>query len=490
MKAYAASVAGIDTESIVNSATAAKALIKVYNSLSKSGGVAGFFTGSADLTSLGNQLVPFGKGMKAYSKAVSGIDTNSIVNSAAAAKAMIKVANSMPKSGGLSGLFSGSKSLSSLGNQLIPFGKAMKSYGASVSGIDSGSISSSATAAKKLVSLINSMSGIKTGGVNSFKSAIDTLAKTNISGLVKAFNGSASKVASIGSKLTESLAKGFKSKKSSLTSAATAMVNAMQKAITSKASAFGNAGKTLMTKLIAGIKSQKSAVNRAVTSCASGATSGLRGYYDNFYSAGSHVASGFANGISAGTFSAVAKAKAMAESAYKAAKDKLDINSPSKLFRRLGYAVPEGFAQGIDRMGKLVSNSGANMAQTAVDGTRKAIAHVADFINSDVDTQPTIRPVVDLSNVRSGAAAINGMLGDGVSIGVRSNLSAINTMMNQKGQNGNNADVVSAINKLRKDIGNIGGNTYNIDGVTYDDGSNITDAVKSIVRAARIERRV
>ena len=63
-------------------------------------------------------------------------------------------------------------------------------------------------------------------------------------------------------------------------------------------------------------------------------------------------------------------------------------------------------------------------------------------------------------------------------------------MMNQRNQNGVNSDVVSAINKLRKDLGNTrGGDTYNVNGVTYDDGSNISNAVKSIVRAARIERR-
>ena len=50
--------------------------------------------------------------------------------------------------------------------------------------------------------------------------------------------------------------------------------------------------------------------------------------------------------------------------------------------------------------------------------------------------------------------------------------------------------VVSAINKLRKDIGNVGGTTNIVNGVTYDDGSNISNAVEAIVRAARIERRV
>ena len=75
------------------------------------------------------------------------------------------------------------------------------------------------------------------------------------------------------------------------------------------------------------------------------------------------------------------------------------------------------------------------------------------------------------------------------SVGVLSNVGTINTMMNNR-QNGTNTDVVSAINDLRKSLGNASNNTYNINGVTYDDGSNISDAVKTLVRAARVERRI
>ena len=52
------------------------------------------------------------------------------------------------------------------------------------------------------------------------------------------------------------------------------------------------------------------------------------------------------------------------------------------------------------------------------------------------------------------------------------------------------SDIVSAIDKLRRDVNSSSGTTnYNINGVTYDDGSNISTAVGEIVRAARIERR-
>ena len=61
-------------------------------------------------------------------------------------------------------------------------------------------------------------------------------------------------------------------------------------------------------------------------------------------------------------------------------------------------------------------------------------------------------------------------------------------MMNRY-QNGTNNEVVSALKDLKNSIDSTSGDTYYFDGITYDDGSNISDAVQTLVRAARVERR-
>jgi hypothetical protein len=106
-----------------------------------------------------------------------------------------------------------------------------------------------------------------------------------------------------------------------------------------------------------------------------------------------------------------------------------------------------------------------------------------------MDSQPTIRPVLDLSDVESGVGAIGRMFGFGPSVGVLANVGAISSSMHGYGQNGANTEVVSAINKLRKDLGNMERASYNINGITYDDGSNVSNAIKTLVDAVRVERR-
>lgn len=78
------------------------------------------------------------------------------------------------------------------------------------------------------------------------------------------------------------------------------------------------------------------------------------------------------------------------------------------------------------------------------------MGHITDLINSDMDTQPTVRPVVDLSDVKTGARAISGMLNRTNTIGLQSEIAAVSSSM-QNRQNGN-SELLSALKGLRKDM--------------------------------------
>ena len=51
-------------------------------------------------------------------------------------------------------------------------------------------------------------------------------------------------------------------------------------------------------------------------------------------------------------------------------------------------------------------------------------------------------------------------------------------------------DVVSAIGKLQKTMSNMDRPSYNINGVTYNEGSDVSEAIKTLVNAVVIEGRV
>ena len=165
------------------------------------------------------------------------------------------------------------------------------------------------------------------------------------------------------------------------------------------------------------------------------------------------------------------------------------IFSPSKEFFKIGNFAGLGFINALDSYAVKAYNASAGMASSAKEGFREAIDKVNSILENGVEVQPTISPVLDLSSVSSGIRSMNSMLDMGTTIGVSANVGAINSAMIGRGQNGDNEGIISAINKLRGDLGNIGGDTYVIDGVTYDDGTNVSDAVRTLVRAAKVERR-
>ena len=108
-------------------------------------------------------------------------------------------------------------------------------------------------------------------------------------------------------------------------------------------------------------------------------------------------------------------------------------------------------------------------------------------MDGDIDINPTITPVMDLSNVEQGARRLSDMIGNqDIRINARTGMLAgsVGTIQNGK----DNSDVISAIKDLKEGLNN--NTSYTINGITYDDGSNITNAVETLVRAARIERRI
>lgn len=213
-------------------------------------------------------------------------------------------------------------------------------------------------------------------------------------------------------------------------------------------------------------------------------------YVWKFQDVGSDLVAGFALGITSSTWRATIAASAMASAALAAAKAALRVNSPSKEFYSLGESAGEGFTSAFIDYEYASSKAGATMAKAALVGLGDALTMAKDFVENGIDTQPTIRPVLDLSGLTEDASKITNLFNTSPSVGVMANVGAISRGMSY-GQNGNmNDGIISAIDKLSEKMDNIRGDTYSINGITYNDGTELSDAIQTIVRYAKIERRV
>lgn len=495
MKAFGDAVRGLEADAIVNSATAGKALVELADTVPNTGGVVAFFTGNNDVDTFGEKLVPFGEAMKAYSEAIMGMDSAAITNSATAGKALVELANTIPNTGGLVSWFTGDNDLGSFGDSLVQFGSGIKSYSDSISGIDTGIMSSVITQVNRLVEMAKGMAELDTSGMSGFSTALTQLGNNGIDSFINAFTDASGRVTSAATSMLTTFINAANAQKSNMTSTFTTMMQAVLTTLTNYQTQFNTAGSTLMTKFITGIKSQDGNTKTAITNIISGcvtainnkqiqfntagsnlmikliagikskdyetrnafvnilsscltaiankypefqnagmqcmikfiagikekaeevktaftgnlnaSVTAIRDYHEQFKQAGAYLVEGFADGISENTYRAEAKARAMARAAAEAAEDELDEHSPSRVGYHIGDFFGLGFVNAIGTYAVKAYNASADMAKSAKTGLGNAIAKVKDMIDNGVDTQPTIRPILDLSDVEEKSHRLN-----------------------------------------------------------------------------------
>lgn len=499
---YSTSIQNATFDKITSSTSAIKSLLGVISAVYSSGAL---FNSNLNIPNdLGEKLVIIGNAMTKYSASINSVNAGSIINSSNAIKALMGVIGSINITSTSVGLLN-SVGSSDFTTKITSLGTCLNNYSKSIGNINANGIIKSTTALKSLVIAINSMTGINSMGVSTFVQAINTIGQANIGEFVKNLSGSSEKMKSAGVNLIEALKKGIESKSKSISSTATSIANSMSKTFTSKSSSFSKAGSTAANGMLKALKSKKGdfkevggnfasqlskgfksdKINSKCEKICKAAVKKLNEYKDDFYNAGKNLVLGFANGITDNTFMAEARAAAMAQASLAKAKKTLDEHSPSKEFYKIGKFAVLGFVNSFSDNMKLVNKSGSNLARQSMDGMGKAMNQIGDVITNGIDPNPTIRPVVDLSNIQNGVGAINGMFND-TALG---NLGGISASINRKIQNGSNANIIDAIKDLKQAVTNMSGDNYSINGVTYDDGSNIADAIRTIAHAAKIERR-
>lgn len=323
-------------------------------------------------------------------------------------------------------------------------------------------------------------------GVSGGAKDVGTAIKKPIEEAKKTAKTAKSEFKSAGEDMVKGLADGIKGS-SAVKDGITKVVDDAVNKAKNASSKFTSAGKEWSNKLASGIKSGSGGVNSAVASVINSAVAKARSGNGQMRSAGASMMDGFAAGIRSRAASAAAAAASAVAQAISAAKSKLQINSPSKVFMQIGKWTVMGMEKGLDDNAYRVADSASGIADSAIKTMRSSINMIANAVNDNIDVQPTIRPVLDLSNVEAGARSLNGMLSSSqLSASLSSDMSrSIGTIQNGN----NNRELLSAIKDLQGNVGN-SGDTYQINGITYDDGSAISSAVQTLIRAAKIERRM
>ena len=110
----------------------------------------------------------------------------------------------------------------------------------------------------------------------------------------------------------------------------------------------------------------------------------------------------------------------VAETVSSKFKELLGIASPSKVFSQYGKFIDEGLSRGMQKNTWMVSDATEEVGDAAIDGMSKVISDISEVVENGIDYQPTIRPVLDLTNVTEGIDTMNGMLSDSSAVDLAS----------------------------------------------------------------------
>jgi hypothetical protein len=241
------------------------------------------------------------------------------------------------------------------------------------------------------------------------------------------------------------------------------------------ANEFLNLGKTIIQKFNAGIYGMIEKAKNMITDFAKRVLSAVCSFFGvetpgsvgELYDIAKDLINGFIQGIYDKISSAVSAVGEFCDDVITKCKNAFGVASPSKVFAEIGRFLDEGLAIGIEKNTGVVDGASENLGQVALDSLSSAISSVTDIIDGMLDTDPVIRPVLDVSDIANGVSTIDGMLSSNrtLSLAAKSSMD-INTGIAAKHES------VSALDSLRASLSGLStpgksvtqNNTFNISG--------------------------
>lgn len=379
MAEFSNAISGMDTDLVSKAATAGKALAEMATTLPNSGGVVGFFAGENDMDKFGEQLVPFGKAMKDYSLAVKGMDVGAVSNSASAGKALVELSNTIPNCGGLVSFFTGDNSIADFGDQLVLFGNGLAAYSASIEGINMSKLSGAITQVEKLVALADMVKNMDQYAFVNFTNALVLLANTSIQNFTDAFYNSGATVSTAIIYMLNSAGTTIRQNQTIVNVAMAELMLAMAATVKAHTTSMNTAVVQMMVGFSTTIRSNGASVRTAMQSVMLVVVAEVNNYKDQFNEAGRNVSQGFINGIRSKLSGASQAGRDLGLAALNAAKKALDSHSPSREFIELGKNIGEGMTIGINNAIVPVSSAAAKMSDEAIKVAQKGLDSFKDW---------------------------------------------------------------------------------------------------------------
>ena len=278
-------------------------------------------------------------------------------------------------------------SLGELGDALskfenVPSGNAIRGVFSALSGIETDGIKklrdafqtdsnfSSDNLGQSMQALGNGLKAFENLGMSrNIGQVFDTLRTVDLSGLDRVKDA-------VGPEFAEGFGRGLSDGIQRLADAKGELLTAiggMAAEVKLQADVFTDAGSRLMDGIKAGFHQKSGEVHNKAGEIARNGAKGASAERHGFVTAGRNLGAGLAQGIASKEGEVRAAARALAQAARSETEGALDINSPSRVFRKIGLFVGAGLAQGIVGTQGQVEDASTLLAESTIDSAESTL---------------------------------------------------------------------------------------------------------------------
>ncbi len=456
---------GVDLAKMSESVNILDEFTKIQDKLPMVGGISSWLDGEQDLGNFGSKLNSLGVGVANYADAIKGRDFANAEASVGPLRALARVQNILGKTGGLAQFFSGVQSLSTFGSELSQLGTGVAGYADAIKGKDFSNAESSVgplLALARAHEMINSAPNW--ASLDSFGDSITSIGTKLATFQTDTMSIDANRINTVVAAINSLLALGQTQAGANTAADGAKNIFNFLKGLTDKQGGFAGIGDSTIAELAGGLASDfVEAFNNGLSNGESSAKiqggylgqaarDGAASWINDFDTVGYNMSIGLANGITSGIYQVTSAAYNVGAAALGAAQAAVNSHSPSLKFMELGMFMDEGLAIGLTSYAGMVREAAGDSAESALTETASVVAKVSSMLAQGVDEAPTIRPVLDLTDITTGVAAMNGMLPGTYGMRVNGIMPTLSTAranaISENQPTAGSADVVNAVNSL------------------------------------------
>lgn len=259
--------------------------------------------------------------------------------------------------------------------------------------------------------------------------------------------------------------------------------------LTNSRNLFGEAGDILTKSFIIGLTRNTVEVNRVFNGMIIDIINVVKNYQNNFKVIGSSIVVGLADGMRDRREYLRSCSEEIGREITESLRNSLGIHSPSKEAAKIGEFFDEGLISGIKALSSKVGDTAGEIGTRAVETLQSTLKDATDMFDGEF-AEPTIRPVLDLTDISRGTSQISQMLDTSGTLKMAADVSTYNFrdlggLMNDMIEampSDDNTDVIDAINDLNTNMVNVMSTLGKLQ-VVLDTGTMVGELVNPIDQA-------